>query len=197
MDYYKTIFRQDLVIYFKGKSDIEIFGSAILEDAPDAYRQFRCEFYLDGLDWQSERKLEFCFSLYFTVLTDMALHAYFPSKHKIFDRVAMYPKLFGLGVRQRMLPSSVLYYASFYKSDFTVIQRLWCTYCNYFISDWQYSLPLICGVDGLDFLHKLLIDPDLLHNYKSEKERSYSRDRQYYLESVFLDLMKTYLNGLN
>jgi hypothetical protein len=91
----------------------------------------------------------------------MALHSHFRRQHAVFDGRAMYPKLLGMGFRQRLLPASVLHHVRFKRTDATDVVRLWRSYCDYFIRDWQGSLPSICGVDGLDFLRSLLADRDL------------------------------------
>lgn len=166
MDYYETKFREDLERYCKGRSDAALFGrDSVLRglvEVPGASRNIR--FGTSG--WEPEEKHDFYFSLYFTVLTDMALHAHFPSEHAKFDRLALYPKLFGMGCIQRLLPSSVLYYVRFRQCDCPVVEQLWRSYCTYFIRDWQGSLPRVCGVDGLDFLRALLADPDLRSSAK-------------------------------
>jgi len=205
MDYYETHFREDLRRYCEARSDAALLGrDSVLKglaEVPEASRHIR--FGTSG--WEPERKHDFYFSLYFTVLTDMALHAYFPTEHAKFDRLALYPKLFGMGVTQRLLPSSVLYHVRFRQSGLPVVDELWRSYCTYFIRDWQGALPRVCGVDGLDFLRALLTDPDLRSSakrrelvYAEREDGGYHHpdgkgdcfDPSGYLESVLLDLLR-------
>lgn len=205
MEYYKTKFREDLVRYCEGRSDVALLGrDSVLRgiaEVPGASQHIR--FGTSG--WEPEKKHDFYFSLYFTVLTDMALHAHFPSEHAAFDRLALYPKLFGMGVAQRLLPSSVLCHVRFRQSDLPGVQRLWRSYCTDFIQDWQDSLLRVCGVDGFNFLRALLADPDLSTSAKrsellyAEREdggcarpdgTGDCRDPSGYLESMLLGLIK-------
>ena len=205
MDYYETKFREDLLRYSEGRSDVALLGhDSVLQglaEVPEASRNIR--FGTSG--WEPKGKQDFYFSLYFTVLTDIALHAHFPSEHAKFDRLARYPKLLGIGVTQRLLPRSVLYHVRFHRSDLQVVAQLWRSYCTYFIRDWQESLPGICAVDGLAFLRALLADPDLRSSakrsdllYSEREDGGYGRpdgkgtcsDPSGYLESVLLGLIK-------
>lgn len=211
MHYYEKEFREDLRRYCEGRSDVVLFPPDCplrgLAEVPDASRHIR----FGTTGWEPTKKHDFYFSLYFTVLTDMALHAHFPSEHVVFDRLALYPKLFGMGVTQRLLPSSVLYHVRFRQRDLPVVERLWRSYCTYFIRDWQNSLPRVCGVDGLKFLRALLADQDLRASAK-RSELSYADredggygspdgngdcfDPSGYLESVLLDLIKAEVRRL-
>ncbi|MBU2488311.1 MAG: hypothetical protein KKA60_02860 [Proteobacteria bacterium] len=167
MEYYESQFRSDLLQYCQGRSDAVVFRDTILRDVPELQNPRNIRFGTSG--WEPVKKHDFYFCLYFTVLTDMALHSHFLRQHAMFDRIAMYPKLLGMGFKQRLLPASVLFDIRFRRNDAAVVEQLWRSYCAYFLRDWQESLPRFCGVDGLDFLRALLADPDLCNSAKRDK----------------------------
>ena len=88
MVYYETRFRKDLARYCAERLDSKLFGIAFVSDRlsnfPDAFRHIR--FGCSG--WEPENKYDFYFSLYFSVLTDTALHAHFSKHHDHFDQIA-------------------------------------------------------------------------------------------------------------
>ncbi len=193
MDYYETKFREDLRRYCEKRLDSYLFGRDFRDDVlefadADRHIRFGCA------GWEPENQLGFYFSLYFTVLTDTALYSHFPAQHVIFDQIAQYPKLFGLGVYNRLLPISVLSALSFKEHDQQFIEELWRSYCNYFINDWQVSLPKICGVSGNDFLKALLKDEDLQYSVsRCDKQREYEQSPDC-LEALLVDLIRKEVN---
>ena len=159
MEYYEEQFRSDLSDDCRERSDVVAFRGTALENIPELRNPRNIRFGTSG--WQPVRKLDFNFSLYFTVLTDMALHCHFPGQHAMFDREALSPKLLGMGFTQRLLPNSVLDEVCFTRAETHHVEQLWRSYGRYFISDWRRSLPSICNVEGNSFLRALLSDPDL------------------------------------
>lgn len=190
MGYYETKFRDDLLRYCEFRSDLAFLGRdhALHGRSGDPGASRHIRFGTSG--WEPENGHDFYFSLYFTVLTDMGLHAHFPTEHATFDRLALSPKLFGMGVTQRVFPSSVLYHIQFRQADLPMVERLWRSYCIYFIRDWQESLLRVCGVDGLAFLRELSADPDLMYSAKLPEPAGY-------LESILLDLIRDEVHRLD
>lgn len=203
MEYYESQFRKDLLLYCQDRSDPVLFRETVLRNVPELQIPRNIRFGTSG--WEPVKKCDFYFCLYFTVLTDMTIHYHFPQQHAMFDQLTMYPKLLGMGFTQRLLPASVLLHIRFRRNDRTVVEKLWRSYCAYFIRDWKKSLPSICEVNGLAFLRALLADPDLRSSskrgellYAEREDGGYGRtdgngdcsDPSGYLESILLDLVR-------
>ncbi|MCB5269271.1 MAG: hypothetical protein PHV91_01325 [Bacteroidales bacterium] len=150
MKYYETKFRYDLMRYSQDRYQNMYAAS---------HRIIR--FGTGG--WYPDNWVEFCFSMYFTVLTDMAIHTHFKSKHYLFDSQTQYPKLYGMG-DNRMLPSIVLFDVRIKREELAATLDLWENYCDYFINEWVKSLPSLCEISGKEFLMALLNDRHLLEN---------------------------------
>lgn len=179
--YYETRFRTDLQRYCGKRSDAYYTG----DSGFNAMRRIR----LGTGEWETQDELDFLFCLYFTVLTDMAIHSHFPECHATFDRKTLYPKLYGIGVKQRLLPSAVLSSVRFREGEYSDVVRKWLGYCDGFIADWRGSLPYVCGINGDDFLNALLGDDDLRQSLELAIDGG-RLNRAEEFESIMLDRIK-------
>ena len=214
MDYYEKQFSYDLVKYCQDRNDGYSFlrGENLDHKTLLEYsRQIRIG--CSG-EWEPNKEIknDFYFCFYFTVLVDMAIHSHFPSEHLKFDQLTMYPKLFGLGVFQRVHPKSLLQFCRFMRSETPIIVNLWRSYCRYFIRDWKSSIPQICKINIIDFFHALITDPDLICSLDKKEIRycesgdsgKYSLegkgccdDSSDHLQSILLDMIKFELSTID
>lgn len=207
MNYYEKKFKSDLVKYCENRNDLHFFGYTSSKDTESSHRKVR----LGTNGWLPVNQIEFYFSLYFTVLTDMAIHCHFYDRHNLFDQKAKYPKLYGIGVYQRLLPIAVLPYLKFPKDDLPKIENLWRNYCSYFIQSWQKLLPEICDIDGFDFFNALVKDNDILKSleieelkYETKKgskhlasDKKLAYNTPAFFENSFIIILKENINRLS